>query len=198
LVGFGNVKRLQVPAEGVYSAYNAGISNSDGRYLLFFGVDDIALPGMDAVIAHLYEKPDAYVLYAGACYMQSRGVHRPSTKRTSLIFANWCHQGIFYKREYLASHHYEVRYRMQADHKMNIDIISNRSFSFGVSHEMVAYFSAGGVSSVSPDLVFRKNFSSIVSDAYGRHWGLFIILKQKLIDIILGSPEKRFRPYEKN
>lgn len=197
LAAFADVKRLQVPAEGVYAAYNAGIGAADGTYLLFFGVDDIALPGMDSVIAHLAAAPEPYHLYAATCYMQATGVQRPSTRRTSLILANWCHQGIFYRCSHLLEHRYEVRYRMQADHKLNIDIVSNRALRFGVSQEMVAYFSAGGISSVRPDLVFRKDFPAIVAAAYGKPWGWLVRAKQLLIDLLLGAPEKRFMPRDK-
>lgn len=196
--GFADVRRLQVPPEGVYAAYNAGITAAEGSYLLFFGVDDIALPGMDSVIAHLAATTEPYHLYAAACYMQATGVQRPSNRRTSLIFANWCHQGIFYRRTHLLGHRYDVRYRMQADHRLNIDIVSNRALRFGVSQEMVAYFSAGGISSVRPDLVFRKDFPAIVATAYGRPWGWLVRAKQILIDLVLGKPEQRFMPRDKH
>lgn len=195
---FANVKRVQVPPEGVYAAYNAAIDAAEGTYILFFGIDDIALPGMDKVIAILGASPEAYHLFAATCYMQSAGVHSPSTRRTSLVFANWCHQGIFYLRTHLLQNRYDIRYRMQADHKLNIDIVSNPALRFGISKEMVAYFSAGGVSSVKPDLVFRKDFSAIVAAAYGKPWGWLVRAKQILIDLLAGPPEKRFMSRKKH
>ena len=194
---FANVKRLRVPAEGVYSAYNAGIDVAEGTYLLFFGADDIALPGMDSVIEHLDATAAAYHLYAATCYMQASGLLNPSARRLSLIRANWCHQGIFYLRDYLSNHRYEARYQMQADHKLNIDIVSNKQLRFGVSQTTVAYFSAGGISSMSPDLVFRKDFPSIVAVAYGQPWGWLVRVKQILVDFLVGPPEKRFVPHDK-
>lgn len=198
LAPFAEVKRIEVPPEGVYAAYNAGIAAADGIYLLFFGIDDIALPGMDKVVSHLASERDTYHLFAAACYMQSMGLRRPSLRRTSLIVGNWCHQGIFYRRSHLAKHPYQVEYRAQADHKLNIDIVSDRRLRFGVSHELVAYFSAGGVSSVTPDLVFRKDFPAIVARAYGRPYGWLVRAKQLAIDLVLGPPEKRFRAQNKH
>ena len=195
---FANVKRLEVPAEGVYAAYNAGIEVADGTYLLFFGVDDIALPGMDRVIEHLDTSPESYHLYAAPCYMQAGGIRRPSERRTSLIFANWCHQGIFYQRNHLFCNRYDPRYRVQADHKLNIDIVSNKKMRVGISQYLVAYFSAGGISSVSPDLVFRADFPKIVALSYGQKWGCLVRTKQILIDFLLGRPETRFKAREKH
>lgn len=189
---FSDLKVIEVPPEGVYSAYNAGIQVADGTYVLFFGIDDIVLPGMDTVIDQLTVAKGPFHLFAAACYMQAVGVAEPSRRRTSLVFRNWCHQGIFYLRSYLLSHPYQTEYRAQADHKMNIDIVSNRALRFGISKEVVAYFSAGGVSSLRPDLVFRKDFPALVAHAYGRHYGLLVKVKQLVIDALLGDPERRF------
>ena len=193
LARFGGVKVIVVLPDGVYSAYNAGVKAAEGSYVLFFGIDDIALPGMDSVIDQLDAAVEPCHLFAAACYMQSVGVSEPSRCRTSLIFRNWCHQGIFYLRSYMLDHPYQTIYRAQADHKLNIDIVSNRSLRFDVSKELVAYFSAGGVSSLRPDLRFRKNFPSLVGRAYGRPYGLLVKVKQLVIDTLLGDPESRFQ-----
>lgn len=189
---FADVKVMEVPPQGIYAAYNAGINAADGTYLIFSGVDDIALPGMDVVIDHLAAVTAPYHLFAAACYMQSVGIAAPSKLRISLALRNWCHQGIFYSRHYLAEHPYETRYKAQADHRKNIEIVSNRRLRFGVSKELVAYFSAGGVSSLAPDLEFRRDFPSIVAHAYGLPFGIMVKIKQLLIDTILGDPARRF------
>lgn len=190
---FAAIKVIEVSPEGVYSAYNAGINAAEGTYVLFFGIDDIVLPGMDSVIDQLASATLPFHLFAAACYMQSVGVAVPSRWRTSLVFRNWCHQGIFYLRNYLLSHPYQTEYKAQADHKMNIDIVSNRALRFGISKELVAYFSAGGVSSLRPDLRFRKDFPSLVAHAYGLHFGFLVKIKQLVIDAVLGDPESRFK-----
>lgn len=190
---FARFTVIQVSPEGVYAAYNAGVPVAIGEHVLFFGVDDVALPGMDLVIDTLAANPGHFHLYAAACYMQSVGVAAPSTWRASLAVRNWCHQGIFYLRSHLVGHPYQTKYRAQADHKLNIDIVSDRSLRFGISQEMVAYFSAGGVSSTRPDIVFRRDFPSIVAKAYGRPLGALIKLKQVLIDMVRGDPDKRFQ-----
>ena len=193
VAGFAEFKLVDVPPEGVYAAYNAGCDHAVGSYTLFFGADDIALPGMDTLMDQVLLKDDGYELVAAPCFMQASGLARPSRRRTSLIFANWCHQGLFYKTSYLKSHRYQGDlYRIQADHKMNIDIVSNRAHRVFVSDVLVAYFCAGGVSSVRPDLKFRADFPTIVGQAYGRPWGWLVRLKQIAIDLVKGPPERRF------
>lgn len=190
---FNRFTVVESPPMGVYAAYNLGTNAAIGTYVLYFGIDDIALPGMDVVIDKLATALGNYELFAAACYMQSVGIAAPSLARRSLAFRNWCHQGIFYLRSYMVVHPYEVQYCAQADHKMNIDIVSNRAMRFGISGELVAYFSAGGVSSLRPDLQFRRDFPTIVASAYGRPLGMLIKLKQLLIDAVLGDPEQRFQ-----
>jgi hypothetical protein len=194
IAGFAEFKLVDVPPEGVYAAYNAGCDHALGSYTLFFGADDIALPAMDSLMEQMLFHDDTYTLVAAPCFMQSSGLAKPSRRRSSLIFANWCHQGLFYRTSYLKENRYQGHlYSIQADHKMNIDIVSNRAYRFFVSDLVVAYFCAGGVSSVRPDLQFRADFPAIVGRAYGRHWGWLVRIRQIAIDLVKGPPERRFK-----
>lgn len=188
---FESFELLDTPGRGVYGAYNVGIDKARGLYVLFFGIDDIALPGLDAVAGRLDHAP--YDVFAAACYMQGKGVRYPSTDRRSLIRANWCQQGIFYSRSRLTAYRFDTRYPIQADHKMNIDIVADTSTRIGVSDELVAYFSSGGVSSVRHDVAFIRDFPDIVGAAYGRPLGMYFKWRQRLSVWVLGPLDKRYR-----
>ena len=188
---FKSFEVLNTPAQGVYAAYNVGIDKARGRYALFFGIDDIALPGMDAVTSRLEQEP--FDVFAAACYMQSKGIRHPSSDRRSLIKANWCQQGIFYSTPRLAAKRFDTRYPIQADHKLNIDIVADGSSRIGISDELVAYFSFGGVSSVRHDLAFIRDFPNIVAAAYGRPVGLYYKWRQRLSVWLYGPLEERYR-----
>jgi len=183
---------IEMPSKGIYPAYNIGCDFATGCYTLFFGTDDIALPGMNTIFDDVLLRDIEYDMVAAACYMQSTGISRPSRHRTGLIFANWCHQGIFYSTRYLKATKFETKYAIQADHKMNIDLVANRNNRIFISSVIVAYFSAGGASSTRPDLQFRADFPTIVGRAYGRPWGWLVRLKQVAINIIKGPPERAF------
>jgi glycosyltransferase involved in cell wall biosynthesis len=187
---FASFTTVDTPPRGVYAAYNAGIEHARGRYTLFFGVDDIALPAMDAAFAAL--EREHFDLYAAACYMQGKGVRTPSADRRSLIRANWCQQGLFYATEHLAKRRFDTRYPIQADHKLNIDLVADPSTRLGIQDEPVAYFSLGGVSSQRHDLNFVRDFPAIVGAAYGRPTGLYWAWRQRLSILLLGPLEKRY------
>jgi len=188
---FGKYKYINVDPLGVYSAYNEGVKLSSGKYILFFGVDDIALPGMDKIINQL--KHSNCHMFACACFMQNIGISKPSKYNISLLFRNWCHQGIFYLKNILEDHPYKIEYIVQADHELNIYIASRNDLVIDKSSEVIAYFSSGGLTSQYRDLKFRKDFPALISQSFGIHYGLLISFKLFLVDIFLGRPETRFK-----
>ena len=181
---------LQTPPHGVYAAYNTGIDHAQSPFTLFFGVDDIALPAMDAACAALGQEP--FDVYAASCYMQGKGLRSPSLDRRSLIRANWCQQGVFYATARLAKQRFDTRYPIQADHKLNIELVADPSTRLGIQSEPVAYFSLGGVSSQRHDLNFVRDFPAIVGAAYGRPTGLYWALRQKVSVLLYGPLEQRY------
>lgn len=188
---FGDFKIVEMEAMGIYEAFNRGVEAAQGKYLLFFGVDDLALPGMDTVIAELLQNDAHFDLFAAAAYMQGVGISAPSPVRAQILFRNWCQQSLFYSRRYLATHPFDVRYRIQADHKTNIEIRANRRLNFRLCHEVVAYFSTGGTSQTSYDRKFRRDLPAIAQLNFGPILGLAVQLKQRIADLVKGRPEVR-------
>jgi len=184
---------LELPANGVYPAYNAGAQAASGKYILFFGIDDIALPALDQVIEKLLCAPGDKHLIAAACHMQEKGIVTPSKWPPSLIFHNWCHQGLIYLRDYVANHSYDTKYKIRADHKMNIDIASNKNLAFVVEPSAISYFSSGGLSTTNVDRAFREDFPGIAAVSFGRSFGLIVALRQWLANIIHGDIASRVK-----
>ena len=188
---FSRLHVVEMPPDGVYAAYNRGIAEACGRYLLFFGMDDIALPGMDTIIDALKSESATYDLYAASAYMQGTGMSRPARWAPSILFRNWCHQALFYSREYLRNRVFDTQYPMQADHKMNIEILSDGERSVGKSQELVSYFSNGGISQSKFDLAFRRDLPALAGQHFGSFFRLAVVGKQYLSNLIRGAPEAR-------
>lgn len=187
---FGAFRFVEMPPRGVYAAYNRGVDEATGRYILFFGVDDIALPGMDTVIDVLGTGSD-YDLFAAASYMQSTGISVPARIRPAILFRNWCHQGLFYRNGYLKTHPFDVTYPMQADHKANIEMLADQKLHIGRSTELVSYFATGGSSQTAPDLRFRGDLPRIAGQNFGPAWRLAVSFKQRIATLLKGRPETR-------
>lgn len=188
---FGGFRTIDTPPRGVYAAFNAGVAEASGRYLLFFGVDDIALPGMDAAIDALLAAKSEFVLFAAATYMQGYGISAPSRVRSAILFRNWCQQSLFYAKAYLTARPFDVNYRIQADHKANIEILADRSLTVGRSQDVVAYFSDGGMSQTSYDVAFRRDLPRIAGETFGAVYRAAVTLKQRLADAVKGRPDGR-------
>lgn len=168
---------------GVYAAYNSGCRHATADRVLFFGADDIALPGMDAMLDAIDGCGNDTVLHAAPCIMQGRGLHAPSAFRLGIVFRNWCHQGIVYRRSLILAAPYQLKYRIQADHHTNILILSVRAHRYRILREPVAYFSAGGISTTAVDWTFRADLAGIARRTFGPHAGFLVWLKQRLADI---------------
>jgi glycosyltransferase involved in cell wall biosynthesis len=189
---------MDVPAAGVYAAYNHGASCASGSYLLFYGCDDIALPDMDKLIGDILDGPTPYDLVACASYMQGVGTAIPCSWAHFVLFKNFCHQGLFYKKSVFDKYQYDTKYVIQADHRMNIQILSDPLMHIYFSKLLVSYFSAGGLSSSIPDLVFRKDLRNITRDSFGLFWASVVFAKQTLVDILTLILNRRFRIRKKN
>ena len=188
---FCNFRLLDMEARGVYAAFNRGIEEAQGQYILFFGVDDIALPGMDLIITQLDENRVEYDLFAAAAYMQGYGISAPAKVRGAILFRNWCQQSLFYNRRYLRNKPFDISYRIQADHKANIEMLADQTLVIGRSNELVSYFATGGVSQVSYDVAFRRDLPKIAGENFGMAYKIAVLLKQRLANLIKGRPEAR-------
>jgi len=188
---FRSVKVVESAPLGVYSAYNRGLDERLGEYVLFLGVDDVVLPGLDRVIdmiMSLEDKPDFIPCYS---LMQDVGLSGPSKIRGALMFRNWCHQGLLYGSKLFAGKRFDVKYKVQADHKFNLELMADKKLKVLYRNDVITHFASGGLTSTFPDLLFRADMPSIVRNSYGNFYWLIALAKRKLSDLVKGDPTKR-------
>ena len=190
----GNVKYIKDTPNGVYKAYEAGVANADGDYIIFCGGDDFFMPGLSKALSDvlLAVTPQPDLIAANVCFGDSR-LLKPSKTKFGMVMRNWCQQGVIYRRSIFDQFHFDGSYRIQADHKFNIEIIGSGIFIIHYTELIVAYFSCGGVSQSQPDLNFRRDMPSIVSKNFGWHYGFICHLRKAAGYIYYGPPEKRFK-----
>jgi glycosyltransferase involved in cell wall biosynthesis len=175
---FAGVIRRDVPAEGIYAAYNAGIDAATGRFLLFFGTDDVALDELSAVLDVL--ELDEHDLAAAPCELEGYGIRRPRRWGPAIVFRNWSHQGIFYRARLLASERYLPRYAVRADHALNLRLLGRRDVRVYQHPALVAYCRAGGLSSIRHDAEFEADLPALATTAFGPAAGAAVRLKHWL------------------
>lgn len=152
---------------GIYGAMNKGARIARGRYLYFIGVDDILLPSFAAAVLEGAASDSALIL-ADVYYGKGK-IYRNYAVRTLLSWRNWCHQGILYEREQFLAEigHYPSRYRVQADHFVNLVYAALPGVRICRFEGCIAWYAGDGFSSRTADVEFRRDFPGIVRKYVG-------------------------------
>lgn len=175
---------LSEEGPGIYRAMNSGLERATGKFIYFIGQDDILLPdSARAIIQGLATEID--VVLADVFWGNGR-IHRNYALRQSLVWTNWCHQGVFYRRTtFLRTvKSFPLEYKAQADHYSNIVLSTNRSVRIAKYDGCVAWYSATGFSTLSPDLAFRAAFPMLVRKHFGLFWYGTVVLRRVLLRLI--------------
>lgn len=180
---------IQKP-EGVYSAYNRGLQEPLADYVLFIGADDLILPGLDNILSKM-PVLGSPKLIAACALMQNVGISKPSKIRSNLIFRNWCQQGLLYNASVFKTNLFDTKYKMQADHKFNMELIASSETSISYHDDIIAHFAHGGISSTIHDWEFRSDMPCIVKSCYGTFWYYIALFKRFVATKLKGYPENR-------
>ncbi len=178
------IDNLQIYGEdvpGIYQAMNIGITKARGSYLYFIGQDDILLPvAANAIIQG--KENEADLILADVFWGKNR-IFKNNIFRKSLAWTNWCHQGLFYNRLRFLKEigKYPVQFKTQADHYVNIYFSSTPHLKFTKYNGCVAWYSADGLSSRSPDLIFRQAYPAIVLKQIGFISYCLVIFRRVLL-----------------
>ncbi len=184
---FFNFIIINQKPEGVYSAFNRGLQEPLADYVLFIGADDLILPGLDAVLSKI-NNLGSPKLIAACALMQNIGISKPSRIRSNLIFRNWCQQGLLYHSSVFDSNKFDTKYKMQADHKFNMELVANPKTLISYQPDIISYFAFGGISSTVHDWPFREDMPAIVRKNYGFIFWLLALFKRKVASIIKKYP----------
>ena len=194
LAYFAEEKNISIiysfPPKGIYSAYNIGVRSALGKYVMFLGHDDFLLPSFVQFLSSGVVSSEQYDVIIGRVVVENRGVVIPPKHFFALIFTNWVHQGMLYRREIFEIYTYRPEFKIQADHDLNIKL-AKRNNRFYFSELIFSYFSTGGLSSNAIDYRFRTEMPRIISEQFGLAWGLVCYarrfagdLKSKIINIV--------------
>ncbi len=162
---------LDTPPEGVYPAFNAGISKARGQYVYFIGSDDILLPGMASLLAELSHSKRQPHVAIGRIFDEAAGIVRPFPNPLGLIIKNWHHQGMLFRRDVFDKYRFDCRYPIQADHFLNLQLSSNKHIKIKFFPQVLSFFSHGGISTTRIDWRFREDMPGHVGELFGPFWG---------------------------
>ena len=172
---------------GVYQAYNRGLDEVYAPYVMVMGCDDMLLPGLDEVVDAMAGKQKPHII--AACVLaQGFGIAKPTKARWGLIFRVWCQQGLLYRSDVFATKRFDCRYPVQADHKFNMELVSDAQTVVEYRNDVICHFSSGGLSSTHRDS-FREDMPDIVRKCYGFFFWIIALTKRSLADLIKGRSD---------
>jgi len=146
------------PDTGIFNAMNKGIVHAKGDWIYFLGADDTLYPSFSDLAAQL---KDSDTIYYGQCSwgdMTLGGEFTPYRLTKDCI----CHHSVIYPKRVFQKYQYSEKYPTGGDHLLNIQCWSDQSFKKEYHPLIIANFAQGGISQLTPDPLFDKDFSGII------------------------------------
>jgi glycosyltransferase involved in cell wall biosynthesis len=156
---------LSEPDQGIYDAMNKATQIAHGQWLVFFGADDLLLPGFSEVVKELHDTKGVYygnVLFHGYEYIQYFNSY-------TFTKTNICHQGIFYPKAVFEKYKYDTNYIVLADYHLNLRCWKDQNFKFIHINYLVASHTKGGMSSYIVDHRFEQNRRKLFKENLGTY-----------------------------
>jgi glycosyltransferase involved in cell wall biosynthesis len=158
--GFPMARVVIETRKSIYGAMNDGIRAAKGEFLL---KDDVTV----------------FDVFWG-----NKGVYRNFPNRYLLLIRNLCHQGVVYRKSLFYSHGvFCTRFRVQADHFMNIKLFWSKPEAPSISYrkQVFSHYSANGFSTTEKDRVFHELYPLILRNYVGRLAASLLIARRFLM-----------------
>ncbi|UKT63250.1 glycosyltransferase family 2 protein [Pedobacter mucosus] len=152
------------PDNGIYDAMNKAVDKATGDWIYFLGAGDILLNVLDKVIDNF---KDVNTVYYGDVYRTD--LLKVFNGRFSMFRSarmSICHQAIFYPNEAIKKHKFNTKYKVQADHNLNMVIQGDLAYKFEYFSAVVCIYEGGGFSAVTRDEDFFRDRLNIVRQNY--------------------------------
>lgn len=169
---------ISEPDQGIYHAMNKGCKVANGDWILFLGADDSLLDDFSKMC---YELKQHDTIYYGTALINGNVVGK-EVDAFDLVKYNICHQCIFYTKKVFQKYQYDIKYKIRADHVLNMQCFSDKEFNFKFYKYLITDYNIGGFSSTDDDIEFFKDRPALVLKYFGswvyilykirrfRHW----------------------------
>jgi len=173
---------ISEPDNGIYDAMNKGAKIALGKYLYFLGAGDILLDVFDKISPFLIEEN---VIYYGNVYRTDLNkLYDGYFSQFKLSVKNICHQAIFYPAEVFKKYQYNVTYKMQADHDLNMRIYGDKKFFYQYIPLTIAFYQGGGISDNTLDYAFHRDKLKIIKSNFKYYIFYYAYLRNKVAKLL--------------
>lgn len=137
---------------GVYHAMNKGIAQAHGDYCIFMNSGDCFHSPLVLESVEEYQED----IVCGQVSTFPSGHHKPTITLVDLLRISLPHQAMFIKRELLAKHPYDEKYKILSDWKFCLETIIIENCSFRTIEIIIADYESGGISTNSNGLLPKE------------------------------------------
>ena len=152
------------PDNGIYEAMNEALKKATGSWLFFLGVDDLLLPTFSDMAEKLEKKN---TIYTGDCITDTGEILNGSYTAYGLTKVNICHQGIFYPSAVFDKYEYQSKYRVYADHVLNMQCWGDSDFPKHYFPIFITRYHLSGFSSFTKDVAFELDKPALIKKYLG-------------------------------
>ncbi|MEO6849186.1 MAG: glycosyltransferase [Mucilaginibacter sp.] len=148
---------------GIYDAMNKGLEHITGDWVYFLGADDELTSDFSAMAAEL---KDLSAIYYGSVWSDDR---KCRGYVTDYIIAKYgvFHQAVLYPKAVFNKFKYDTRYKVRADHVLNMQFVKDHQFHFVFKDYILAKYNHEGLSNNYIDEQFEKDQSALVLENFG-------------------------------
>jgi hypothetical protein len=163
---------------GVYDAMNKGVYQATGDWIYFLGAGDILLNVMHEIAPRFQ---NAHCIYYGDAYRHDiRRRYDGSFSGYKLAVNNICHQAVFYPKAVFEKYRYDLKYRVMADHHLNMLCYGDPDFSFKYLPLVIAEYEGDGFSVQNLDSEFFADKLQLIKDNFSLSVYWYAALRNKL------------------
>ncbi len=150
---------------GIYDAMNKSLKVASGDYILFLGADDVLHNVLHQVAKKLVDSN--CVFYGNVFFESIQKEYDGEFNIYKLAVKNICHQAIFYPTSVFQKYKYNTKYKIRADHYLNLECFSDKNFRFQYININIANYSDGGFSSQGYDIEFNNDRLPFIKSHFG-------------------------------
>jgi glycosyltransferase involved in cell wall biosynthesis len=164
---------------GVYYAMNIALDHITGDWIYFLGADDMVFDDFSTLA---YQLSNHSLIYYGNVLMDGqkfRGRVSAYQHSKSAI----CHQAMIYPKEVFGKYRFNTKYRISADHELNMRAWKDKNFTFYYVDLIIANFNHTGLSSNNIDRDLEIDKAKVIFKNHGfLNWAryMFRLLKGRL------------------
>jgi len=174
---------------GVYDAMNKAVRLASGDWILFLGADDVLLDCLASIAERLRDPGTIY--YGDVHWKGFDEVYAGRFSRWRLLNQNICQQAIFYPRSVFDAYAFDPKYRVCADHYLNIECLADARFRFQYVPVLVAVYSDEGLSTGAVDPAFARDVKALVARRFPLPIAAAFLARKGVVDALAALGAKR-------